>query len=117
MQAAIVHHIAFPITPDQLNTIEPLKTQLREEPGSKVLRKAYIKLINDLADTGIDYFFLKSLKDAGVGYLKIKTAEVGLQTLKTGLLPILRGFVNGLSDTQLLSILDFMEGILLRTEA
>jgi hypothetical protein len=109
-------HIAFPIPNDQYQLAWQVMDDIREAPHDKGHRKALISLINQLADEGIDYFFLKSLKQAQLSFVKIKTAEVGLQTFKAGLQPLLKGIVNAMSDAQLLRIIDFMEGILLEVE-
>ena len=109
-------YIAFPIQPPLHQKALTVIADLRQDAAAKPNRKALLNVINELADEGIDHFFLQSLRHAGVNFLKIKTAEVGLHTFKRGLQPLLKGFVNGMSDAQILKILDFMEGIMIETE-
>jgi len=108
----MAYHFAFPL-PDALTqkTFHVIAT-LREAPHLKANRKALIDLVNELADVGLAHFFVKSLKDAGINFLKIKAAEVGLQTFKNGLKPILRSMVYGMNDKQILKIIDFMETVM-----
>ncbi len=108
------HFFAFPITSEQWENSQQVIENIRSEPENRQNRKALIDNINQMADVGIDHFFVKSLKQADLGYFKIKAAEVGLQTFKKGLQPILRQLVMGMSDAQILKIVDFMEGVMIR---
>ncbi|MEZ4686091.1 MAG: hypothetical protein R3B47_08505 [Bacteroidia bacterium] len=48
--------------------------------------------------------------------IKIRAAELGLQTFKAGLQPLLRNIVFSLSDQQITRIVGFMEGIFVEGE-
>ncbi len=109
-------YIAFPIAPPLHEKTSQVIANLRLDTAAKPNRRALLNIINELADEGIDHFFLQSLRHAGVNFIKIKAAEVGLATFKKGLQPLLKGFVNGMSDSQILKILDFMEGIIVEVE-
>lgn len=109
----MAHFLAYPLSEPLAQKTFQTMENLREAPGDKANRKALIDLVNELADVGLDHFFVKSLKHANMGFLKIKTAEIGLTTFKNGLKPILKSLVNGMGDKQILKIVDFMEEVVI----
>jgi hypothetical protein len=112
----MAHFLAYPISDALSQKTYQVMENLREAPGDKAYRKALIDIVNELADVGLDHFFVKSLKHANMGFLKIKTAEIGLTTFKNGLKPILKSLVNGMGDKQIIKIVDFMEGVVVEAE-
>ena len=125
-------HVSFPLPDSFRDRIGSLDHRLRQEPSNREYRREYEvaftepdrvgffveadQLISDMADQGIDYFFVRSLEEAKVGAVLIKGAKMGLQAFKGGLVPLLRQIVQGLEDAQLMRILDFMGGIFVEVE-
>ena len=109
-------YIAFPLSPALAQKTTQTIVQIRSDPSAKPNRQALVALVNELADQGIDHFFIQSIKHAGLGILKIKAAEMGLQTFKRGLQPLLKSVVKGMNDDQVLRVLEFMEGILVEKD-
>jgi len=112
----MVHFLAYPLSDSLSKKTFQVIENLKESPGEKANRKALIDIVNELADVGLNHFFVKSLKHANLGFIKIKTAEVGIATFKNGLKPILRSLVYGMNDKQVLKIVEFMEGVVIEVE-
>lgn len=108
----MVHFLAYPISASVSEKTFQVIQNLKEAPGEKPNRKALIDIINELADVGLNHFFVKSLKHANLSFLKIKTAEIGIATFKNGLKPILRSLVYGMNDKQIVKIVEFMEEVI-----
>jgi hypothetical protein len=109
-------YAAFPITSADYEEAIKVIDNIRENPEAREHRLALVKIVNDLADVGIDYFFLDSIRYAGMNKIKVKAASLGLQTFKAGLQPLLRNIVFSLSNTQITRIVGFMEGIFVEGE-
>jgi len=110
------YFIAFPVEEKEFEHTLELIASLRLSPDSKAYRTDLIKLIMDLAEQGIGYFFLESLRRAGINSLKVKTAEFALQGFKLTLNPMLRSFIMGMDDEHLLKVLEFVEGVMVVSE-
>ncbi|MFK7970299.1 MAG: hypothetical protein AB8F95_08030 [Bacteroidia bacterium] len=109
-------YAAFPISLAHYKQAKSVIEAIRQEPDERPNRQALVSIVNELADVGIDHFFLDSIRYAGMSKFKIKAAELGLQTFKAGLQPLLRNIVFSLSTKQITRIVDFMEGIFVESE-
>lgn len=109
-------YAAFPITQEHYQQAKIIIEAIRLQPDERPNRQGLVDIVNELADVGIDYFFLDSIRYAGMNKYKIKAASIGLQTFKSGLQPLLRSIVFSLSSDQITRIVDFMEGIFVESE-
>lgn len=68
-------------------------------------------LVNELAASGLDYYFLQPLRLAKVGIFTMKTAEMGMSASTKVVGPIIRKVVRSLDAHQLRVITKFMRSI------
>jgi hypothetical protein len=108
------HRLGFPLddqlTEEMLSAIE----QIRLEPGRKAVVTALIDTILKLTDTGLREYYVRPLEQAGAGMIALGTAKVGIRTAKQGISMIVPKVLRGMSEAQLRSIADSMEGLLIR---
>lgn len=110
-----MHFVAFPLPLPLFDRAQDVMMGIRGNPSEKSHRTGLFEVVNDMADEGIDFFFLKSIRYAGMSTFMIKTADIGLRTFKAGLQPLLRKVIQRLSDDQILRLVDFMEDIFVET--
>jgi hypothetical protein len=66
-------------------------------------------IIEELADTGLAYFFIKPLKKAKIGGLTIKAVEIAMNMGKSAVLKIGKGVIKGMDNTQLAVVIEMLE--------
>ncbi len=62
---------------------------------------ALSSLVVDLTEAGLDYYFLKPLHDAKVGFVARQTASFGMAGALRVMSPIIRSILGGANATQL----------------
>ena len=62
---------------------------------------ALSSLVVDLTEAGLDYYFLKPLQQAKVGFVTRQTASFGMAGALRMLSPVIRGVLSGTNATQL----------------
>jgi hypothetical protein len=62
---------------------------------------ALSSLVVDLTEAGLNYYFLKPLKDAKVGFVARQTASFGMAGALRVMSPIIRGILSGTNAAQL----------------
>ena len=62
----------------------------------------------------VTYYFLKPLKDAGMGRMSLATAKIGLASARQGLPVIVRRILSSASDEQILEIADSLDSMLVK---
>ncbi len=106
--------LAFPVpeelTREMLSTIE----NVRRDPGEEAHVTALIDTVLKLTETGLEEYFLRPLEQAGLGAIPIGTARVGIAAAKRGIAVIVTKVIRGMSEEQLLSVVDSMEDMLIR---
>ena len=80
-----------------LNTLEAAK-------DSTAHRDALGNIVVELTESGLDYYFMRSLKLAKAGFLIEQTANLGLGTAKRVFAPVIRNIIGRLDHPQLLSV-------------
>jgi hypothetical protein len=80
-----------------LDTLEVAK-------DSTAHRDALGNIVVELTENGLDYYFMRSLKLAKVGFLIEQTANVGLGTAKRVFAAVIRNIIGRLDHPQLLSV-------------
>ena len=75
-----------------------------------------VKVVLEMTDRGLYYYFLHPLEEAGVGIVTRKAVSLALGTAGRTLPVVVRKTVKSLNDEQLLKIADFVDHILIRDE-
>ena len=111
-----MNYIAFPISDALKIEADQVMENLRLQPSDSACRRSFVAIINRLADYGIDFFFVDSIRHAGLSNFIVKGAKIGLQGFKAALQPLLRRIVSSMDDEQIIRVLDFMEDVFVSDE-
>lgn len=84
-----------------LDTVEQAQdsTRHREELSDVVL---------ELTDAGMEYYFMRPLKLAEVGFVTEKSARVGMGTIKRVMSPVIRNIIGRMDTPQLLAVCGYI---------
>lgn len=77
---------------------------LEEHPGKKNHGEAIADLVTELIDAGMDYYFLKALKEADVGFVAEQSARLGMSGAVKLISSVSRKFITRMDHTQLLVV-------------
>ena len=61
-------------------------------------------LVVELTEAGLDYYFLRPLKQANIGFLSRQTANLGMAGALRMMSPVIRSILGGANTTQLRAI-------------
>ena len=108
-----VTRLSFPLSEElRQQTLETL-AKLRESSDCRKHIPLLSNLISDLTETGLEYYFVHSLKKAGVGLIGVSTAKLGIASTSKGIPVVMSKVVGLMSDKQLLAVADFIEEALI----
>lgn len=77
---------------------------LQEQPGKKNHGEAIANLVTELIDAGMDYYFLKALREADVGFVAEQSARLGMSGAVKLISSISSKFITRMDHTQLLVV-------------
>ncbi len=77
---------------------------LEEHPGKKSHGEAIADLVTELIDAGMDYYFLKALKAADVGFVAEQSARLGMSGAVKLISSVSSKFITRMEHTQLLVV-------------
>lgn len=83
-----------------LEVLEALETA--EDASSH--RGALSDLVLELTEAGLDWYFVKAVRDAKVGYVAEQTTKLGLSSIRKVMGPVVRRVIGGMNADQLRSI-------------
>ena len=92
-------------------TIQVLET-LEQTDDPTQYRNRLGDLVVELTNAGMDYFFIKPLKLAKVGFVTQKSARLGMAGTRRVMGPIIRRIVGGMDKSQLLIICDYIRQLM-----
>ncbi len=67
-------------------------------------RQALAELILELTRSGLDYYFLKPVQAAEVGFVGEKSTKMGIASILKVMGPVTRRIIGGMDENQLLSV-------------
>ena len=79
-------------------------TAVEAHPGKKNHGEAVADLVSELIDAGMDYYFLKALKTADVGFVAEQSARLGMSGAVTLISSVCRKFITRMDHSQLLVV-------------
>ncbi len=110
------YRTAFPISPELYTSVTDIVDEIRNEGKTADNLKRLTNIIIELTDTGLEYFFVHSLEKAGTGGLQIGTVKLALTTARRAIGAVARKILKNMSESQVLTIVDFIESLLLEVE-
>ena len=106
--------VAFDISPALRRRCEEVIVAVREAEDRGEHLAELTEVVVAMTDTGLDFYFLHPLERIGAGRMARGTAQVGVAAARRGLPTVVRRVLATLSDDQLLELVDFIDGILVR---
>jgi len=79
-------------------------TALEEADDSTRHRNALSDIALELVDSGMDYFLMRPLRLAKVGFVVEQTASMGIGGVKRVLTPVIRNIIGRMDEQQLLTV-------------
>ena len=104
-----MNFLGFPI-PDalydqMLMVIESIQNANRKKQYAMDL----FEIIEELSNEGLNFYFVESLKKAGLGKIKISLIENAINLNKKAILSIGKGIIKSMNDQQLLAIANILK--------
>jgi hypothetical protein len=70
------------------------------------------EIVVDLSDSGMEYYFLRPLKLAGVGFFVQQSANLGMSATTGVLASVIRNIIGGMDHAQLLTVCRFIRQLM-----
>lgn len=67
-------------------------------------RGALSDVVLELTEAGLDWYFVKAVRDAKVGYVAEQTTKLGLSSIRKVMGPVVRRVIGGMNAEQLRSV-------------
>lgn len=67
-------------------------------------RGALSDVVLELTEAGLDWYFVKAVQDAKVGYVAEQTTRLGLSSIRKVMGPVIRRVIGGMNHEQLRSV-------------
>ena len=107
-------YLSYPLTPEIQENALQLIEKMKKSENRKIYSKELINLILELTDVAVDYFFYNPVKLAKVNMIGKSAVDLALKTAKRAVGVIAGKVIGGMSDVQLLIIVDFIENVLIK---
>ena len=102
-------YLVFPLSEAlELRVVEVIQ-HVRSSTNKRQHALSLFQVISDLSDVGLDYYFIQSLKRAGLGKLKMIAIENAIRINKKAILTIGKGIIKAMNNEQLLIIANILE--------
>ncbi len=87
-------------------------TTLEHAQDSTRHRHALTDIVLELTDSGLEYYFLRPLKLANVGFIVEQSAQLGMGGVKRVMAPIIRNIIGSMNKQQLLTVCRHMRQLM-----
>jgi hypothetical protein len=87
-------------------------TTLEKAKDSMQHRATLANIVVELTDSGMDYFFLRALQHAKVGFFTQQSAKLGLSATTGVLGSVMRNIIGGMDAPQLLAVCSYIRQLM-----
>jgi hypothetical protein len=91
----------------RVKTLAVLET-LEQAEDSTRHRAELSDIVVELTDAGLEYYFMRPLKLAEVGFVTEKSARIGMGTIKRVMSPVIRNIIGRMDSPQLLAVCGYI---------
>lgn len=110
-------YLGFPLSEGLENRVQDVLHDLNNNNNRRQFALKLFQVVSDLSDEGLDYYFIQSLKRAGLSKIKMIAVENAIKVGKKAILTVGKGILKAMNDDQLLIIGKVLEdSITLRPE-
>ncbi len=110
-QAAHEPSMRFYLSKALHQKMDDVLSALEAHPARKNHGEAVSDLVSDLIDAGMDYYFLKPLKVADVGFVAEQSARLGMTGAVTLIGSVSRKFLTRMDHAQLMVVATHMRSL------
>ncbi len=110
------NYFGFPVNDDLQTRMSSVIQKIQNSELKRPYALELFQVINDLSEAGLNYFFIDSLKKAGIGKIKMIAVENSLNMCKKAIMTVGKGIIKAMSDDQLHTIANFMEESLVESQ-
>jgi len=111
-------YIGFPLDSELEGRVLEVVNDIQTSENKRQYALKLFQVVNDLTNVGLDYFFIKSLKKARIGKIKMIAVEKATNIGRKAVMTIGKSLVKSLSNEQLLIIANILdESIVARINA
>lgn len=101
--------LGFPLSEELTARVEEIVQDIKGTEDKRQHALKAFQVISDLSDVGLDFFFIQTLKRAGLGKIKMIAVEGAIKTGKRAILTVGKQIIKGMSNEQLLVIAETLE--------
>lgn len=101
-------YLGFPLSDGLENRVQEILADLDNNTSRRQFALKLFQVVSDLSDEGLDYYFIQSLKRAGLGRIKMIAVENAIKVGKKAILTVGKGILKAMNDEQLLIIGDVL---------
>jgi hypothetical protein len=105
-------YLGFPLSEGLDSRVQDILEDLKNNTNRRQFALKLFQVVSDLSDEGLDYFFIQSLKRAGLGRIKMIAVENAIKIGKKAILTVGKGIIKAMTDEQLLIIGNVLEDAL-----
>lgn len=93
------------------NTLAVLTT-LEQAKDCTRYSNALTEIVLELTDSGLDYYFMRPLKIANMGFVIEQSAQLGIASVRRVIAPIVRNVIGHMDEQQLLSVCAYLRQLM-----
>lgn len=101
--------LGFPLSDELTARVEEVIQDIKGTDDKRQYALKLFQAISDLSDVGLDFFFIQTLKKAGLGKIKMIAVETAIKTGKRAILTVGKQIVKGMPNEQLLVVAETLE--------
>ena len=75
--------------------------EIEKAPDAKLHNTKLSETVNELTSAGLDYYFIRTLKEAKAGFVTQQSANIGIIGVKQVMAPVVRNIIGRLEHAQL----------------
>lgn len=102
-------YLGFPLSEGLEGRVQEILDDLNNNDNRRQFALKLFQVVSDLSDEGLDYFFIQSLKRAGLGKIKMIAVENAIKVGKKAILSVGKRILKAMTDEQLLIIGNVLE--------
>lgn len=110
-------YLGYPLSADLLQRMEEIVAEFEQNEDRRAHAMRFFQIVSDLSDEGLDFFFIESLRRAGMKKFTLMAVEKSLKIGKKAIMSVAKGMIKKMDDEQLLTMAQILkESITVREE-
>jgi hypothetical protein len=97
-------YLGYPISEGLLKRIEEIVVDFEQNEERRPHAMRFFQIVSDLSDEGLGFFFIESLRRAGMKKFTLGAVEKSLKIGKKAIMGIAKGMIKKMDDEQLLTM-------------